>query len=49
MGTAQLGAELSDDEEGKIVAFLQSLTGDQPQVVYPILPPSVGTSSRPEP
>lgn len=49
MGTAQLGAELSDDEEGRIVAFLQSLTGDQPQVVYPILPPSVGTSSRPEP
>ncbi len=47
MGTAQLGAELSDDEEGKIVALLQSLTGDQPQVVYPILPPSVGTSSRP--
>ena len=47
MGTAQLGAELDDAEEGKIVAFLQSLTGDQPQVVYPILPASVGTTSRP--
>jgi len=49
MGTSQLGAQLSDDEVEKIFAFLQSLTGDQPKVIYPALPPSVGTTPRPEP
>jgi cytochrome c peroxidase len=49
MGTSQIGAQLSDDEIDKITAFLHSLTGDQPKVVYPLLPPSVGTTPRPEP
>jgi cytochrome c peroxidase len=39
MGTAQLGAELTDEEATAIVAFLHTLTGDQPQVEYPVLPP----------
>lgn len=39
MGETQLGVKLSDDEAGKIVAFLKSLTGKQPEVVLPILPP----------
>jgi len=39
MAAAQLGAQLSDDEASKIVAFLKSLTGRQPDVVLPILPP----------
>ena len=40
MGTAQLGETLNDDEIDKITAFLDSLTGDQPKVEVPILPPS---------
>jgi cytochrome c peroxidase len=38
MGTAQLGAELTDEEVTAIVTFLHTLTGDQPQVEYPVLP-----------
>lgn len=40
MGTSQLGATLKDDEVDKIVAFLYSLTGRQPVVTYPVLPPN---------
>ena len=49
MGSSQLGATLNDDEVGKIEVFLESLTGDQPKVVLPILPPSVATTPRPVP
>ena len=47
MGTSQLGEKISPDEITKITAFLESLTGDQPQIEYPILPPSVVTTPRP--
>ena len=49
MGASQLGIQLNDDEVDKITAFLQSLTGEQPQVVYPILPPWVAATPRPQP
>ena len=49
MGSSQLGIQLSDGEIDKIVAFLDSLTGDQPKVIYPILPPSVASTPRPQP
>ncbi len=49
MGVSQLGAELTDAEVDKITAFMHALTGDQPQITYPILPPSVATSPRPKP
>jgi cytochrome c peroxidase len=49
MGVSQLGTQLSDDDVSNITAFLGSLTGEQPQVTYPILPPSVGSTPRPEP
>lgn len=49
MGSSQLGIELTDAEVDKITEFLQSLTGEQPKVVYPILPPSVATTPRPQP
>ena len=49
MGTSQLGTQLTDDEIDKITAFLDSLTGEQPKVAYPILPPSVATTPRPQP
>jgi len=49
MGAAQLGKSLSDDEITKIEAFLQTLTGDQPLVTLPALPPSVITTPVPKP
>jgi cytochrome c peroxidase len=49
MGTSQLGAQLTDDEVDKITAFLNSLTGEQPKVTYPILPPSIASTPRPAP
>lgn len=47
MGTSQLGAKLTDEEVLAITAFLDTLTGKQPEVIYPILPAS--TSATPEP
>ena len=49
MGTSQLGVQLTDDEIDKITAFLGSLTGEQPKVIYPILPPSGAGTPQPEP
>jgi cytochrome c peroxidase len=49
MGESQLGQKLSDDETGKLAAFLTSLTGRQPEVVLPILPPSVPYTPWPSP
>ncbi|MBZ8132544.1 cytochrome-c peroxidase [Afifella sp. IM 167] len=47
MATAQLGTELSEEEVDAIVAFLHALTGEQPQVEYPILPASTDTTPPP--
>lgn len=49
MGTSQLGSQLTSAEIDRITDFLQSLTGDQPQIVYPILPPNVASTTRPQP
>ena len=49
MGRLQLGRTFSDDENAKIVAFLKTLTGDQPQFLMPILPPSVDATPKPQP
>ncbi len=49
MGTSQLGAQLTDDEIDKITQFLGSLSGEQPKVTLPILPPSITETSRPKP
>ncbi|MEI9412900.1 cytochrome-c peroxidase [Mesorhizobium salmacidum] len=49
MGTAQLGTRLAPEDVSSIVAFLRTLTGEQPQVTYPALPPSVATTPRPAP
>lgn len=48
MAASQLGAELADDEVEAIVAFLHTLTGEQPDVSYPILPASTSATPRPE-
>lgn len=49
MGRLQLGRKFSDDENAKIVAFLKTLTGDQPSFLIPILPPSVDETIIPHP
>jgi len=49
MGTAQLGEDLDKTQVAEIVAFLGALTGNQPQVVYPVLPPSTADTPRPQP
>ncbi|MBO0734916.1 MAG: c-type cytochrome, partial [Methylocapsa sp.] len=47
MGETQLGQKLSGEETAKIAAFLKSLTGRQPEITIPALPPSVATTIRP--
>lgn len=47
MGASQLGEKLTDEEETRIVAFLESLTGKMPEVVYPVLPPETAKTPRP--
>jgi cytochrome c peroxidase len=47
MGETQLGQKLTDTEIDKVVAFLESLTGQQPEIVLPILPPRVTSAPRP--
>ena len=48
MGSAQLGATLNPGETEAIVAFLKTLTGVQPKVDYPILPPHTSTTPLPD-
>jgi len=47
MGSAQFGTKLSDGEAGSITAFLGSLTGRQPKIMYPIMPASTDKTPRP--
>nr|WP_320051303.1 cytochrome-c peroxidase [uncultured Desulfuromonas sp.] len=47
MGSSQLGMEINDQEVALIVAFLNGLTGDQPEVVHPVLPPSTKATPKP--
>ena len=47
MAESQLGEELTDEEADQIVAFLDSLTGAMPEVVYPVLPAETASTPRP--
>ena len=49
MGRLQLGKTFTQDENARIVAFLKTLTGDQPAFMMPILPPSSDATPRPNP
>ena len=49
MARIQLGRSLTADENSKIVAFLKTLTGEQPNFKLPILPPSADNTPRPTP
>lgn len=49
MGRLQLGRKYTPEETAQIVAFLKTLTGDQPRFELPILPPSSAETPRPVP
>lgn len=49
MGRIQLGRKFSKEDNFKIVAFLKTLTGKQPDFRLPILPPSSNKTPRPKP
>lgn len=49
MGRLQLGRKFTDKENAQIVAFLKTLTGEQPKFSLPILPPSTDKTPRPTP
>ena len=49
MGRLQLGRKFTDEENARIVAFLKTLTGQQPTFLLPILPPSTDETLRPAP
>ncbi|HYQ38376.1 MAG TPA: cytochrome-c peroxidase [Pseudomonas sp.] len=49
MARLQLGRQLSGEENAKIVAFLKTLTGEQPHFALPQLPPSGAATPRPQP
>lgn len=49
MGRLQLGAKYTDKENAQIVAFLKTLTGDQPSFALPFLPPSTDKTPAPKP
>jgi cytochrome c peroxidase len=49
MGRIQLGKKFTDKENAQIVAFLKTLTGDQPDFRMPILPPSSDKTPHPNP
>jgi cytochrome c peroxidase len=49
MARIQLGKTFTVDENAQVVAFLKTLTGDQPNLKLPILPPSSDSTKRPTP
>ncbi|QDF99065.1 cytochrome C biogenesis protein CcsA [Azoarcus sp. DD4] len=49
MGRLQLGKKFTAEENARIVAYLKTLTGDQPSFTLPILPPSSDATPRPTP
>ncbi len=49
MGRLQLGRTYTAKENADIVAFLKTLTGEQPRITLPILPPSADATRRPVP
>jgi cytochrome c peroxidase len=48
MGASQLGQKLTEQEEDAIVAFLQTLTGEQPRIELPVLPPRTDATPLPK-
>lgn len=49
MAEIQLGRSFSEKETSNVVAFLKTLTGDQPTFALPVLPPSTSKTPAPMP
>ena len=49
MGNIQLGRQFNEEERANIVAFLKTLSGDQPKFAQPMLPPSSDNTPQPRP
>lgn len=49
MGRLQLGKKFTEEENTLVVAFLKTLTGEQPSFALPILPPSTDQTPKPVP
>jgi cytochrome c peroxidase len=49
MARVQLGRRYIAEDNARIVAFLKTLTGDQPSLMLPLLPPSSDRTPRPNP
>lgn len=47
MASSQLGTSMTPAETAQVVSFLKSLTGRQPAVEYPILPPNADGTPKP--
>jgi len=47
MGSTQLGYTLTDSEAKKVTTFLDTLTGEQPKITHPVLPPSTEQTPKP--
>ena len=48
MGRLQLARKFTTEEDAKIVAFLKTLTGNQPTFLMPALPPSTENTRPPK-
>ncbi|MQQ09037.1 c-type cytochrome [Epibacterium sp. SM1979] len=48
MAESQLGEEISDETADQLVAFLGALTGELPEVTYPVLPAETRATPRPD-
>jgi hypothetical protein len=49
LAQVELGKKFTPEENAMIVAFLKTLTGDQPHFLMPILPPSTDKTPPPKP
>jgi cytochrome c peroxidase len=49
MARIQLGKRYTPEENARVVAFLKTLTGEQPRIELPLLPPSSDRTPRPSP
>ena len=48
MGSIQLGIQITDEEAASITTFFESLNGNMPEIIYPVLPASTKNTPNPE-
>ncbi len=47
MSSSQLGIELSEENVNQLLSLMDAFTGEQPQIMYPTLPPSTDNTPKP--